>query len=127
MLLCSCFRQSWLVARLGLGGGFGFDVEIKDDEAFEPWLDEFNSFHVLGVGKIGVAGFGAVEGHNETVGVAVAEPFIGLVGTVFHTKKAGDQADHGVHLGEALVDLFVGDVGFKLEYSEVSGHGKIEC
>lgn len=77
---------------------------------------------MFGVGKVGVAAGGGVEGHDEAVGEAVIEAFGAFVGAVFHVEEAGDLADHAFHLGEAIVDLGGGDAVFELEHAEVSDH-----
>ena len=97
-------------------------VEIKHDEAFETWLDQFDSLQVFRMREVCVARFRVVEGHDKTVGVSIGQSFIRFIGTVFHAEKPGNDSDHGAHFRETFIDLFLCNAFFELKYSEVIGH-----
>ena len=97
-------------------------VEIKHDEAFETWLDQFDSLHVFRMREVCVARFCVVEGHDETVSVSIGKSLVRFVGTVFHAEKPWNDTDHGTHFRETFIDLSLCNTLFELKYSEVIGH-----
>ncbi len=52
----------------------------------------------------------------------IIEAFGTLVGSVLHAEQSGDLTDHASHFAEALIDLFLGNFWFELEYAVVSDH-----
>ena len=64
----------------GVGTPLLREVEVEDYYALQ--VGDYYVFYVFvdGVGEVFVAGGGAVEGHDEAVGVVVVEAFGGVVG-----------------------------------------------
>ena len=95
------------------------EVEVEDYDSFQ--VGDYYVFYVFvdGVGEVFVAGGGAVEGHDEAVGVVVIETFAGIVGAEVEIQEAGDFSDHVAHGFEAVGDGFFCGSGFELEASVV--------
>ena len=96
--------------------------EIKNNEAFEAWRHNLAHAFVLGVGEICIATLSVIEAHEKAVRIAIVEPVAAFIGAVLHAEQAGNLSDHADHFTEAFVDLFLCDLGFKLEYAVVSDH-----
>lgn len=52
----------------------------------------------------------------------IIQAFGTFIETVLHTKQSWNLPDHANHFAEALIDLFLGNFWFELEYAVVSDH-----